>query len=72
MNPAQTQRLNHQGQSSWKLLVSLGYKRAISSRAPIGYLAIAETPVSINQDIIAMLTDPERSAGKFSFGTYRA
>jgi type I restriction enzyme S subunit len=28
----------------------------LSSRAPIGYLAIAETPVSVNQGIIAMLT----------------
>lgn len=29
----------------------------LSSRAPIGYLAIAETPVSINQGIIAMVCD---------------
>ena len=28
----------------------------LSSRAPIGYLAIVETPVSVNQGIIAMLT----------------
>jgi type I restriction enzyme, S subunit len=28
----------------------------LSSRAPIGYLAIAETPVSVNQGIIAMIT----------------
>ena len=28
----------------------------LSSRAPIGYLAIADTPVSVNQGIIAMLT----------------
>ncbi|MFH1892666.1 MAG: restriction endonuclease subunit S [Candidatus Zixiibacteriota bacterium] len=31
----------------------------LSSRAPIGYLAIAETPVSINQGIIAMVCDDE-------------
>lgn len=31
----------------------------LSSRAPIGYLAIAETPVSINQGIIAMVCDGE-------------
>jgi type I restriction enzyme S subunit len=31
----------------------------LSSRAPIGYLAIAETPVSINQGIIAMICDRE-------------
>ncbi len=31
----------------------------LSSRAPIGYLAIAETPVSINQGIIAMVCDRE-------------
>lgn len=31
----------------------------LSSRAPIGYLAIAETPVSINQGIIAMVCDKE-------------
>jgi type I restriction enzyme S subunit len=29
----------------------------LSSRAPIGYLAIAEVPVSINQGIIAMICD---------------
>jgi type I restriction enzyme S subunit len=29
----------------------------LSSRAPIGYLAIAETPVSVNQGIIAMVCD---------------
>lgn len=29
----------------------------LSSRAPIGYLALAETPVSVNQGIIAMITD---------------
>ncbi len=28
----------------------------LSSRAPIGYLALAETPVSVNQGIIAMVT----------------
>ena len=28
----------------------------LSSRAPIGYLAISQTPVSVNQGIIAMLT----------------
>jgi type I restriction enzyme S subunit len=28
----------------------------LSSRAPIGYLAVAETPVSVNQGIIAMTT----------------
>ena len=28
----------------------------LSSRAPIGYLALAETPVSVNQGIIAMIT----------------
>jgi type I restriction enzyme S subunit len=31
----------------------------LSSRAPIGYLAVAETPVSINQGIIAMVCDGE-------------
>lgn len=31
----------------------------LSSRAPIGYLAIAETPVSVNQGIIAMVCDGE-------------
>jgi type I restriction enzyme S subunit len=31
----------------------------LSSRAPIGYLAIAETPVSINQGIIAMICNGE-------------
>ncbi len=31
----------------------------LSSRAPIGYLAIAETPVSINQGIVAMVCDGE-------------
>jgi type I restriction enzyme S subunit len=31
----------------------------LSSRAPIGYLAIAESPVSINQGIIAMVCDRE-------------
>jgi type I restriction enzyme, S subunit len=31
----------------------------LSSRAPIGYLAIAETPVSVNQGIIAMVCDSE-------------
>jgi type I restriction enzyme S subunit len=31
----------------------------LSSRAPIGYLAVAETPVSINQGIIAMVCDSE-------------
>ena len=29
----------------------------LSSRAPIGYLAISETPVSVNQGIIAMVCD---------------
>jgi type I restriction enzyme S subunit len=29
----------------------------LSSRAPIGYLAIAETPVSVNQGIIAMFSE---------------
>lgn len=29
----------------------------LSSRAPIGYLAVAETPVSVNQGIIAMVCD---------------
>ncbi len=29
----------------------------MSSRAPIGYLAIAETPVAVNQGIIAMICD---------------
>jgi len=29
----------------------------LSSRAPIGYLALAGTPVSVNQGIIAMMTD---------------
>src|ERR1022692_2582454 len=28
----------------------------LSSRAPIGYLAVAEIPVSVNQGIIAILT----------------
>ncbi|HOD57854.1 MAG TPA: restriction endonuclease subunit S [Rectinema sp.] len=31
----------------------------LSSRAPIGYLAVAETPISINQGIIAMVCDGE-------------
>jgi len=31
----------------------------LSSRAPIGYLAVAETPVSVNQGIIAMVCDGE-------------
>jgi len=31
----------------------------LSSRAPIGYLATAETPVSVNQGIIAMVCDGE-------------
>lgn len=31
----------------------------LSSRAPIGYLAVAETPVSVNQGIIAMVCDAE-------------
>lgn len=31
----------------------------LSSRAPIGYLAIAETPVSVNQGIIAMVCEGE-------------
>ncbi len=31
----------------------------LSSRAPIGYLAITETPVSVNQGIIAMICDKE-------------
>jgi len=31
----------------------------LSSRAPIGYLAITEVPVSINQGIIAMICDKE-------------
>lgn len=31
----------------------------LSSRAPIGYLAIAETPVSVNQGIIAMVCERE-------------
>lgn len=31
----------------------------LSSRAPIGYLAIAEAPVSVNQGIIAMICDKE-------------
>lgn len=31
----------------------------LSSRAPIGYLAIAETPFSINQGIIAMVCDDD-------------
>ncbi|MCF7853824.1 MAG: restriction endonuclease subunit S [Candidatus Pacebacteria bacterium] len=31
----------------------------LSSRAPIGYLAVAETPVSVNQGIIAMVCDME-------------
>ncbi len=31
----------------------------LSSRAPIGYLAVAEVPVAINQGIIAMICDKE-------------
>ena len=31
----------------------------LSSRAPIGYLVVAETPVSVNQGIIAMVCDGE-------------
>jgi type I restriction enzyme S subunit len=31
----------------------------LSSRAPIGYLAIAEVPVTVNQGIIAMICDKE-------------
>lgn len=33
----------------------------LSSRAPIGYLAIAEVPVAINQGFIAMIPNPETS-----------
>ena len=31
----------------------------ISSRAPIGYLAIAETPISVSQGVIAMICDKD-------------
>jgi len=30
-NMAQTQHFHHEGQSSWKLLMSLGYKKAITT-----------------------------------------